>query len=82
MELDTDDFEILKTVTAETSSTNFLGIVGSGDSGYLKLFEKARDAGADDVVNIKVDTRRQSILAGFYTKSTTTLMGTAIRWKK
>ena len=82
VQLDTDDFEIVQTVTAESSSTNILGIVGTGDNGYGKLFEKARSAGADDVINIKADTRTQSFLRVFYTRATTKLTGTAIRWKK
>jgi len=63
--LDTDDFEILETVTATTSSTSIL-----------------RAAGADDVINVKADTREQSILMGFWKRATTKLTGTAIRWKK
>jgi|LGVC01.1.fsa_nt_gb hypothetical protein len=80
--LDTDDFEILETVTATTSSTSILGLFGVGDNGYGKLFEKARAAGADDVINVKADTREQSILMGFWKRATTKLTGTAIRWKK
>lgn len=79
---DTDDFVIVRTVTAEASSSNVLGLFGSGDNGYGKLFEEARAAGADDVINIKVDTREQKILIGFYTKATTKLTGTAIKWKR
>lgn len=79
--IDTDDFSILKTVTAEASSTNVLGLFGAGDSGYGKLFEQARAAGADDVINIKCDTRQQSFLGGFWTRATTKLTGTAIKWK-
>ena len=82
IKLDTDDFEIVETVTAETSSTNVLGLFSSGDNGYGKLFEKARAAGADDVINIKADTRMQRVLSFFWTHATTKLTGTAIRWKK
>ena len=79
---DSDDFEIIKTVVAETTSTNILGMFGTGDNGYAALFEEARAAGADDVVNIKMDTRTVSFLARFYTQATTKLTGTAIRWNK
>lgn len=80
--LNTDDFEIIETVTAETSSTSILGLFGVGDNGYGKLFAKARAAGADDVINVKADTREQSVLMGFWKQATTKLTGTAIRWKK
>lgn len=82
IKLDSDDFEILQTVTAETSSVSVLGIFGSGDNGYGTLFEKAQAIGADDVINIKADTRTQSFLMCFWKKATTKLTGTAIRWKK
>lgn len=82
IKLDTDDFEIVKTVTVEATSMNILGIVGLGDNGYIKLFEKARMAGADDIINIKVDTQTWSILTFVYKKATTKLTGTAIRWRK
>ena len=81
-QIDRNDFEIIKTVTAEASSTNVLGLVGSGDNGYAKLFAEARSAGADDVINIKTDTRLRSFLGGFWKSATTQLTGTAIRWKK
>ncbi len=82
IQLDSDDFEIIKTVTAETSSVNILGLVGTGDNGYGALFAKAQEAGADDVINIKADTKTKSFLRIFYKKATTKLTGTAIRWKK
>lgn len=82
VQLDTDDFDILQTVTAESSSTNVLGLFSEGDSGYGALFAKAKAAGGDDVINVKADTRLQSYVIGFYTKATTMITGTAIRWKK
>lgn len=80
--INTDDFDILQTVTAQTSSSNVLGLFASGDNGYDALFQNALAVGADDVINIKVDTRRQSYLGGFFSRATTKLTGTAIRWKK
>lgn len=79
---DTDDFEILKTVTAEATSTNILGFFSSGDNGYGNLHRQAIAIGADDVINVKVDTRARRILGPLYTQSTVILTGTAIRWKK
>jgi hypothetical protein len=79
--LDTDDFTVIGPVSAQTSSMNVLGIVGAGSSGYGELLKAARAKGADDVMNIKLDTQRMSILS-IYTRSTTILTGTAIRWKR
>ena len=80
--LDSKDFQILKSVSAEATSTNVLGIFGVGDNGFIALYQQAQKIGADDVINVKADTRTLSILGGFYTKATTKLAGTAIRWKK
>jgi len=81
-QIDRNDFEIIKTVTAEASSANVLGLIGSGDNGYGKLFAEARKAGADDVINIKTDTRLRSFLGVLWRSATTQLTGTAIRWKR
>lgn len=75
------DFEIIGPVTAEAESTSILGILASGDSGYAKLYEKAKAAGADDVICVKVDTHYYNILA-FYTRVNTKLHGVAIKWTK
>jgi hypothetical protein len=80
--LDSGDFEIMQTITAETYSESILGMVSTGDSGYGKLFQQAQAVGADDVINIKVDTHQVRYVLGLYTKSTTKLTGTAIKWKK
>ena len=80
--IDADDFDIMQTITAESFSESILGLVSSGDSGYGTLFAKAKSIGADDVINIKIYTNQKRYIGGLYTKSTTMLTGTAIRWKK
>ena len=80
--LDSKDFDIMQTVTAESYSECVLGLFSSGDSGYGNLFAKAKSIGADDVINIKIDTNMKRFVGGLYTKSTTILTGTAIRWQK
>ncbi len=82
VQLTTADFEIVKTVSAKASSSNVLGLFGMGGNGYGQLFEEARRAGADDVINIKVDIQHKRFLVGFYTGATMHLTGTAIKWKK
>ena len=84
IKLDTDDFEIVKTVTAEATSVTILGIIiRFQNNGYFELFEKAHMAGADDVINIKkVGTQAMNFLAFVYRQKTTKFTGTAIRWRK
>ena len=82
VQLTSKDFEIVKTISSEAQSRNILGLFSTGDSGYAKLFEQARAAGADDVINIKVDVRKKAILMVFWTESTVTMTGTAIKWRK
>lgn len=80
--MDRDDFTILKTVTAEASSHNVLGLISSGDNGYGKLWEEALAVGADDVINIKVDTRCQRYVVALYTSTTVKLTGLAIKYNR
>ena len=79
-EFDTKDFEVLKSITVETTSRNVLGLFSNGDNGYGKLYKKARKVGADDVINIKTDTNVTSYLTFFYVEATTKVTGTAIEW--
>jgi len=80
--IDTDDFTILKTVTAEASSHNVLGLISSGDNGYGSLWEEALAVGADDVINIKVDTRCQRYIIALYSATTVKLTGLAIKYNR
>ena len=80
--IDSDDFTILKTVTAEASSHNILGLVSSGDTGYGALWREALAIGADDVINIKVDTRCQRYVGFLYTATTVKLTGLAIKYNR
>lgn len=80
--MDSKDFTILKTVTAEASSHNVLGLFSSGDNGYGKLYEEALAIGADDVINIKVDNRLQRYVIALYSQSTVKLTGLAIKYNK
>ena len=76
------DFQILGSVTAEAESSSILGIIASGDSGYIKLYENAKQQhNADDVICVKVDTFYYNIL-GIISKVKTKLHGVAIKWTK
>ena len=79
--IDSNDFDIIRTVSATGKSVSILGLFASGDNGYSKLFAEARAAGADDVINIKIDTRQTRVLI-FFGTCQTVLTGTAIKWKK
>jgi hypothetical protein len=79
-ELTGNDFTFLKTIEAEAMSHSILGLVSFGDSGYGQLWKQAAAAGADDIINIKVDTRLFQIL-GVYASSTTKVTGAAIKYK-
>ena len=75
------NYEIVGEVNATAVSTSILGILASGDSGYIKLYEAARAQGADDVINVKIDCQYYNIL-NLYSKVTNKLRGFAIKWKK
>ena len=75
------DFEVIGEVTAEVQSSSILGIICSGDSGYISLYKAAKSQGADDVINVKIDTHYYNIM-NCYSKVTTKLLGLAIKWKK
>jgi uncharacterized protein YbjQ (UPF0145 family) len=82
VQLTSADFTIIRTVTTEAMSTSVLGLFSEGDNGYAKLFEEARKAGADDVINIKMDTRMRRFVGGLYAEVITKMTGTAVKWNK
>jgi hypothetical protein len=76
----TADFKIKGPVTVEAESSSILGIISSGDSGYGKLFQEAKDKmQADDVICVKVDTFHYNIL-GIIAKVKTKMHGVAVEW--
>jgi len=79
--IDSNDFDIIGTVSATGKSASVLGLFAYGDNGYSKLFTEARATGADDVINIRIDTRQTRVLF-FFGTCKTILTGTAIKWKR
>ena len=75
------DYEVIGEVTADAESTSVLGIIASGDSGYIKLYKAAKAQGADDVINVKIDCQYYNLL-GLYSVVKNKLHGIAIKWKK
>jgi hypothetical protein len=81
-QITSNDFEIIGSVSATGKSLGILGMIAVGDNGYSQLWDKARKMGADDVINVRVDTRVSSVLGGFvFRRASILLSGTAIRWK-
>lgn len=81
-ELNSGDFSIIGPVSAEATSASVLGLISTGDNGYHKLFAAAQRIGADDVINIKVDTNLKRFLTGVYASSTVKMSGIAIKYKR
>lgn len=75
------DIDILGRVESMSESYTILGIIGQGDSGYGALLEQAKAKGADGVMNVHIDTQVQAYVFGAYLKITTTLTGTAYKYR-
>lgn len=75
--------EILGDVKGSASASNVLLIVTLGDNSIEKAKADAlrKIAGADDIINVEIDTQTHSIL-GIFTTVTTTINGKAIKYKK
>lgn len=74
-------FTFVGTVTAESSSTSILGAAASGEGGFGKLYEAAKAAGGDDVINIRTDVEYNNIL-GVYLAAKVKWYGVAIKYNK
>jgi hypothetical protein len=79
-QLSSQDFEIMGPVHGEGSSLCVLGMVSAGNSGYAEALDQARKMGADDVMNLRVDTRYFGVLF-LFGKVDTIVTGTGVRWK-
>lgn len=78
-----DKMEIMGYASGEATSVNILYLVAAGDNGIARAKADAlkRFPGADDLVNIEVETKYHSIL-GIYNSVTTYVYGRAVRYKK
>lgn len=75
------DYEILGRVEYSGTAHNILGMAWWGGAQYRKLYEKAqKEFGADDVINITVDSKR-TIVGIFYNSKTYVMTGQAIKYK-
>ena len=73
---------VVKQVTAQATTTNFIGAISIGDASYATLKDQAlRGTGADDIINLEVDFVQNNLL-GIVNKVTTVINGTAIKYTK
>jgi len=72
-------FTFVKVVEAETASTSILGWIANGEGGFGKIYEAARAAGGDDVINIRTDVDYNNIL-GLYCVAKSKWYGVAIKY--
>lgn len=79
--LERKDFDVLGPVSAEVQTKSILGWVATGDGGWNALLSKAKqEKGADDVIDVRVDTEWVDIL-GIISTVNTRLYGIAVKWK-
>ena len=79
---DLSGVEVLGDVKGSASAANVLLIITLGDNGVEKAKMNAlmKTPGADDIINIEVDSTTHSIL-GLFTTVTTTITGKAVKYK-
>lgn len=76
-----DQFEVLGLVEGSSSNTNILGLVNTGNGGYIKAIDNAiQKTGADGLVNCVADIKSTGVLF-LFSKSTTVVRGLAIKRK-
>ena len=75
--------EVLGKVEGRSKARNVIGLVSEGDCGIqaAKRDALSKCPGADDIINVEVDTHHKSTL-GLVNESTTILTGIAIKYKK
>ena len=75
--------EVLGRVEGRSKARNIIGLVSEGDCGIQAAKKDALSKlpGADDIINVEVDTLHKSTL-GLINESTTILTGIAIKYKK
>ena len=73
------DYTIVGKVTYEGTIRQVLGIRWGGAS-YKALYSKAREMGADEVINISVDVT-DIVFLGIYNQAKIVMTGTAIKYK-
>lgn len=75
-------YKVIKPVTAEATTVNYLGLISQGDASYATLKAQAlRGTGADDIIDLEIDYTHNNIL-GIVNKVTMVINGTAVKYTK
>lgn len=77
------EYKIIRKVKGQGSQTSILSLVSFGDGGIIGIKRELLDEvdGADDIINLTVDTKVFSVLYMF-TTCITEIEGDAIKYKK
>lgn len=78
--LERKDFDVVGPVSVWAESTSILGWIESGNAGYGALLGKAKERGADDVMDVRIDNEVFNVL-GLFAKVKTHMHGVAVKWK-
>lgn len=73
-------YKIIGPISVTVESSNVLGLVAQGNGGYKKLLDKAKNMGADNIINVVVDTKYSYFIFGLFQKVTTNLYGMAVKY--
>ena len=77
-----DSFEILEEVEGTSTNVNILGLVSTGNGGYIEALENAKlKAKADGLINCSADIHTSGFF-GLYSQSKTRVKGIAIKLKR
>lgn len=76
-------FKVLKRVSAEATTTAFIGLVSIGDASYYTLKAKALQEcrEADDIIDLEIDSHHDNML-GIINKVKVTVRGVAIKYDR
>lgn len=74
-------YTVIGRVSAQATTTGYLGLISIGDASYATLRSKALDGleGNTDLIDIEVDAYHKNIV-GIVNEVTVTLTGTAIKY--
>ncbi|MCB1188996.1 MAG: hypothetical protein H7A23_13595 [Leptospiraceae bacterium] len=78
--LTTEDYKIIGNVEGEGEITTILGMVMTGGNGYSILHDKAKEMGADGIMNYVFELHETSILMFIYNKAKWKAHATAIKY--
>lgn len=81
VDLEKQSYEVMGRVFYRGSKHTVFGLFSWGGATYYKLYQVARDMGADDVINVSIDYETWH-MGGLYNQRTYVMSGIAIKYKK